>query len=932
MIKTYKRGGMGAGLRRTFVPLWLLAAAAAGACSAEDAGKPEATAQSDDSIVFQNITQEEYDSTDVSNNAKEWATAVGLLTDTTNLDRTSNGVPKNCPDKTQTTFACTAVLKTFDNYLCSDELWHAQKFVAPACTAFMIKNDPDQPAIFATAGHCIADQADCNTQSVILHWRPSSNFPGGNPNILEQHIYQCTTMLAHGSQTSGIVTSPGDWAVFQVDRHVTGGGVTGGPLTPDREALPLSTVGPVPGGGGTTIGHPLGLPTKIDEEVEMGPAVSPRGTGTFFAFLDAMEGQSGAPLLDDSGEVVGILGEAQGPILPQNSTCHRQCFNPLQGEPACPPLTGMDADATKSPTSYATVAVDISQLPSQFRTSAEHVMILLDQTGSMTTATSGARTRWDDAIDAALAWVQFDKLSSSLVDRAYSIWTFRDDTVIGGTQTGPQRIWPQSNSSDCANFETATGYCLLPRTTGLESPQYDALQDRLEAMREAQRAVVGPNTPLAHSLCQGLQQLKAISGLKRVIVESDGGENSTALDDLCFGTASDPFGDWSIDLSLRNLEDWGMTLDSWQAKVVRGATRFGLPLADAVSTPLGSLDFFPFDLVWQVDVHYSLAEPSSASFARTLVAPAPLEYGGAQPLGAQAARPVSTAAVTSLAASGTPSIEPSELSFFSNLGQATPRSRFTTYVHETGEVFGVDHAVAGDVNDDGCVDQADLCVMQQNDVWQHRAEPPNTQAVKADLDRDGWVNTADQDFLTTHWGGGCAHPPALPNIDAAIAACRVDYGRRWTSFEDAQRPWTRGVGSVILSTTTSAASDRLQSLQVNGCQYATIISPIFNTRELPAGNKLSIDVRLPTQQQNPYWLGDVQLFITIPSAGINNVWLGQRLFQGLSLGSFHALDFTLPSAVKTALAGNHPDAQITIALNTGNCLAPVLIDNVRVRN
>jgi len=111
-----------------------------------------------------------------------------------------------------------------------------------------------------------------------------------------------------------------------------------------------------------------------------------------------------------------------------------------------------------------------------------------------------------------------------------------------------------------------------------------------------------------------------------------------------------------------------------------------------------------------------------------------------------------------------------------------------------------------------------------------------------------------------------------------------------------------------------------------------IKSPIFNTNELPVGNKLSVDVRLPTQQQNPFWLGDLQVFITIPSAGINNLWIGQRLFQGQPLGTFRTQDFTLPAAVKTALASSRQDAQITLALNTGNCLAPVLIDNVRVRN
>jgi len=919
-MKNIAKRGFGGILRPAVVPLWVLGGVGAAACSAGEGGPRETSVQTDAPIVFQAEKLVEYEN--ATNNEQEWATAVGLLTNTANLNRTSNGVPKNCPDKTQSTFECTAVLQTINSILCSGEDFQEQKDVSPACTAFMIKNEPNQPAIFATASHCLIDANDCAGSSVVLKWRRSQpNFPGGNPNILEQHLYQCTSILARGGP-AGSLGSPQDWLVFQVDRHVTGGGVTGGPLTTEREALPLSAVGAVPSADATTIGHPLGMPTKIDQDAKLGASV-PGRAGMFFVFTDAMDGHSGAPVLDESGQVVGIMSEARGPV--KVDSCFRQCFDP-SGNPICPPLTGVDG-----PNGFAATAVNIAQLPSQFRTSAEHVMILLDQTGSMTQVTTGTRTRWDEAIDAALAWVQFDKLSAGLVDRAYSIWAFRDDTSIGGSQTGAVRVWPQSGSTDCANFDAASGYCVFPRATSLEPAEYVALQERLETMREANRAVAGPNTPLARSLCQSLEHLKTLGGLKRIIVESDGGENSTPLSDLCFGEPSADFGDWSVDLSLRTLVDWGMTLDSWQAKVVRGATRFGLPLADAVLNPLGGDDFFPFDLVWQVDVHYALAEPSS-TFARTAAVREPLEWidGGTGTATARAAAVLGDTAP--LALSATPSIAGAELSFFRNVGHATPRSSFKEYVHEGGEVFGTDHVVAGDVNDDGCVNTADLCVMQQSDVWLHRAVPPNTPDVKSDLDRDGWVNSSDLDVFTAHWGGGCTNPPALPNIDTAIAACHADYARRWLSFEDPQRPWQRATGSVTLSTTTSAATHMQQSLQVNGCQFSTIASPVFATSELPAGNKLAVDVSLPTQQQNPNWLGDLQLFISIPSAGINNQWIGQRLFQGLSLGAFHTLDFTLPANVKTALASNRTDATLSFGLNTGNCLAPVLLDNVRIRN
>ncbi len=892
--------------------LWSVTGAAALACSS---GGEQEAGRSTEPVVFGNISQVEFESG--TSAQQEWATAVGILMPTAKINRAG----KTCPDKTQVSDACTAVLSTFSKTLCTGEDFATQSEIGPSCTAFMIRNDAGQPAVFATAGHCLLPQGDCPKESVVLKWRRAlPNFAGGNPNVLEQHIYQCTRVLAHGGTTNPIVTDPGDWAVFEVDRHVTGGGVTGGPLTPEREALTISATGPVPGGKGTTIGHPVGVPTKIDPEIVLGSLSTARGPGTFYAFLDAVEGQSGSPILNDAGEVVGILTEAKGPVKDPALACSRQCFPPGQGPVICDPLTGLSAN---DPNAYATVGVSIAQIPSQFRNTAEHVMILLDQTGSMTLAgTAAGKTRWDDAVSAAGQWLQVDRLTAGFVERAYSVWTFRDDTPFGGSQTGLKQIWPLPSSADCAQFESSTGFCVLPRDTSFDPLQYDALQARLETLRTSEKPIVGPVTPLAHSLCSGLETLRAIPGQKRIIVESDGGENGTALSDGCFGQPSAEFGDWSVDLSLRALADWGMTLDSWQAKVVRRATRLGLPLAGSVASPLTADDWFSFDLVWNVDVHFGVQLPNTA--LRMAAAARPVE-------GVAGGSVQRAAAPASLAASDPLSIAGPELSLFKNLGGANPKSTFHSYT-PSDAVFGIEHPVAGDVDNDGCVNQADLCLLMQDDVWLHRAVAPATQAIRADLDRDGWTNAADLALLTNHWGNGCSSAPAQPNFDAAVHACRVSFGSRWLSFEDPMRPWRVGIGSVQLSTTQSAASDSLSALQVNGCQYAAIDSPLFNSNELAPGAHLALDVRLPTLQQNPYWLGDVQLFLTVPGANVNNVWLGLQPLTGLTTESWHSLTFDLPASVRAALASAHAGVQLRIALNTGNCLAPVLIDHVRVEN
>lgn len=270
--------------RGDFVPCWIVALAVPAIGCAEADVDP--LGQSHQAIVDRDASQVEFAAgTDIQ---QEWGTAVGLITNTSRLNRLrGDNTPKQCPDKTQVSFDCTAVIDVAPDVMCADQIWAGQDS-AGSCTAFMIRNEPGQPAVFATAGHCVPVGPDCSDKSVVLHWRPASGYAGGNPNVLEQHIYQCTQVLAHGGHTDASVTNPQDWAVFEVDREVTGAGVTGGPLTPEREALPISSVGPVTGGSGTTIGNPAGLTTKIEPQVTIGGLVTNRGAGTFYAFLDGM--------------------------------------------------------------------------------------------------------------------------------------------------------------------------------------------------------------------------------------------------------------------------------------------------------------------------------------------------------------------------------------------------------------------------------------------------------------------------------------------------------------------------------------------------------------------------------------------------------------------------------------------------------------------
>ena len=58
---------------------------------------------------------------------------------------------------------------------------------------------------------------------------------------------------------------------------------------------------------------------------------------------------------------------------------------------------------------------------------------------------------------------------------------------------------------------------------------------------------------------------------------------------------------------------------------------------------------------------------------------------------------------------------------------------------------------------------------------------------------------------------------------------------------------------------------------------------------------LGLDVRLPTTQANPFWYGFVQLLISAPSKGLNNVFLGQQELTGRPLAQYFPLTFSLPA-------------------------------------
>jgi hypothetical protein len=411
----------------------------------------------------------------------------------------------------------------------------------------------------------------------------------------------------------------------------------------------------------------------------------------------------------------------------------------------------------------------------------EYVLILLDRSASMgDAAVTGAATPafWDGAIAAAQSWVQQDKQTmkgDTRPTRAYALWTFFDDTcgqcpgkVCGcpNTQKNVKQIWPLV-ATDCGaggSFESATEMCLFPAGEAGDKA-YDMLKNKVLPALTKQRPDSHSNTPLAESLCFAVERLQIVAHDKPkiLVLETDGGDSSSST--ACSGFGSVPL---PGDVFSKKTEGWGLTAGSWQDNFLRRTIRIGRfsprpddPKANA-SQERSAVNFgrgvllpgekLPATLQIHADLHYAICDPASPSSSPCAEA----DRSGDPPAHELAAK----------SGSKRPSIHPGELSFFKALAQGMPNSSVREFIRVPASSLGMKHKIAGDVDDSGCVDETDLQLMTSKDVWFARAVAPAKDAIRADLNHDGWVNQKDASILLSTWGKGCGKSagkkPAMP--------------------------------------------------------------------------------------------------------------------------------------------------------------------------
>lgn len=144
-------------------------------------------------------------------------------------------------------------------------------------------------------------------------------------------------------------------------------------------------------------------------------------------------------------------------------------------------------------------------------------------------------------------------------------------------------------------------------------------------------------------------------------------------------------------------------------------------------------------------------------------------------------------------------------------------------------------------------------------------------------------------------------------------------------FEDVSL-WTANVGPLTASGTATEGS---QSMSVPASGYVLIESASLSGEG--DINTVTVDIMLPSPAANPWWAGQVQLLIEIPSQGIYNFWVAQTELQGLDLNTWHTIAFNVPDYVGDTLIGDsYDDLVVKFVLNVPQNAGSYLFDNAQV--
>jgi hypothetical protein len=211
-------------------------------------------------------------------------------------------------------------------------------------------------------------------------------------------------------------------------------------------------------------------------------------------------------------------------------------------------------------------------------------------------------------------------------------------------------------------------------------------------------------------------------------------------------------------------------------------------------------------------------------------------------------------------------------------------------------------------------------------------ECPKPQALMLHAMRGGAVNSialalAALAALTT-CNDRTSTPPLEVDLRGQTVAVDVD---RVLGFETPTADWRVVWGGSGAIGTADSPSQGLHALAVAAKGYVAMQSAPLSSLGDRVGGIFAYDLRLPSAQPNPYWYGTTQMYVNIPSLGVNNVFIGQVELTGRPLGQWFTVGYPASADLVTKLEGSYSDLQFVIVLNVpSNATGTYGVDNLRL--
>lgn len=179
---------------------------------------------------------------------------------------------------------------------------------------------------------------------------------------------------------------------------------------------------------------------------------------------------------------------------------------------------------------------------------------------------------------------------------------------------------------------------------------------------------------------------------------------------------------------------------------------------------------------------------------------------------------------------------------------------------------------------------------------------------------------------------GCGGTESSEGVESRVGALSTA-DARILGFETPTVDWTVVNGGLGTITASTIHDQGAFSLAVNARGYVPIRSVALSTLGATIGATVKYDIMLPTQQPNPFWFGNTQLFVNLPSQGVFNQFVGEVELTGLPLNQFVTVQMTLPTNLLTALRATYTDLQVTVVVNVAsNATGTYRLDNLQFAN